>query len=455
MGIQTRERTELVATGDSIMTQRILPYEGTADQFDFLLELLRTADASVTNLEYPVHDYQPDNYPNSASGGTYGRSPPEVIDELLGMGCDLLSSATNHTFDYSHGGILTTIDELERRNVAYAGVGKNLYEASRPTYIETPGGRVALLSATASFPNGAEATERSPAIEGRPGINPIHVEKTYRVPTDLLENLREISEAAGIETMKQSWLDRGLYFNHEWHRDEYFYFVDLKFESVEGGEPGLQYVVEQEDVSRLSGWISEADTKADFVIVSIHTHQGVDGRQNTAETPDFIVDLFRNAVESGADMVFGTGPHVLRGIEIYQDRPLFYSLGNFIMQSETIERLPPKNYRRYGHEDLTKVSNVFQSRYYDEAGEKKGDLADDRYWETIVPLVRFTEGSGVEVELYPCHLQQEQPSPHRGIPVLATGERAREIVSTVATLSEPFGTEIRFDDKKGIVRGRD
>jgi hypothetical protein len=35
------------------------------------------------------------------------------------------------------------------------------------------------------------------------------------------------------------------------------------------------------------------------------------------------------AVRSGADLVLGSGPHVLRGMEIYRDRLIAYSLGNF------------------------------------------------------------------------------------------------------------------------------
>jgi hypothetical protein len=38
------------------------------------------------------------------------------------------------------------------------------------------------------------------------------------------------------------------------------------------------------------------------------------------------------------------GPHVLRGIEIFKGKPVFYSLGDFIFQNETLLRLPAENY---------------------------------------------------------------------------------------------------------------
>ena len=35
-------------------------------------------------------------------------------------------------------------------------------------------------------------------------------------------------------------------------------------------------------------------------------------------------------IDSGADMVIGSHPHVVEGVEIYQNKPIFYSLGNFV-----------------------------------------------------------------------------------------------------------------------------
>ena len=41
-------------------------------------------------------------------------------------------------------------------------------------------------------------------------------------------------------------------------------------------------------------------------------------------------------IDAGADVVVGHGPHVLRGIEIYKGKPIFYSLANFMFQNETL-----------------------------------------------------------------------------------------------------------------------
>jgi poly-gamma-glutamate synthesis protein (capsule biosynthesis protein) len=39
--------------------------------------------------------------------------------------------------------------------------------------------------------------------------------------------------------------------------------------------------------------------------------------------------LAKMLIDCGADVIFGTHPHRIQGVEIYNDRPIFYSLGNF------------------------------------------------------------------------------------------------------------------------------
>ena len=246
MATHLSEEFTLAATGDAILTREILPYEGKSTEFDQLLGTLRDADATATNLEVIVHDYE--GYPSAASGGTYMRAPPKVLDELDAMGCDLFSAATNHVFDFTYGGIERTLDELEKRDLAAAGLGMNLYEARRPAYAETAAGRVGMVSSCSSITPGSSAGAQSPALPGRPGLSPLSVEPIYHVTEDELEALQGISESAGIEAMKQSWLDRGIYYNHDWNDPEYFHFGDMKFRTVgDEAETGLRYEATEED----------------------------------------------------------------------------------------------------------------------------------------------------------------------------------------------------------------
>ena len=54
----------------------------------------------------------------------------------------------------------------------------------------------------------------------------------------------------------------------------------------------------------------------------------------------FLETFSRRCVDAGADAVIGHGPHELRGIEIYHGAPIFYSLGNFLFETETVEKQP-------------------------------------------------------------------------------------------------------------------
>lgn len=79
--------------------------------------------------------------------------------------------------------------------------------------------------------------------------------------------------------------------------------------------------------------------KAEHDIVLISMHMGAEGEEVTripfaeeffhGENRGDVVLFSRSMVEAGADLVLGHGPHVPRGLELYQGRLIAYSLGNF------------------------------------------------------------------------------------------------------------------------------
>lgn len=71
--------------------------------------------------------------------------------------------------------------------------------------------------------------------------------------------------------------------------------------------------------------IKNAKTKCDVLIVSFHW--GIEYKKIHNAHQE---SLAHSAVDSGADMVIGHHPHVMEDIEIYQGKPIVYSLGNFI-----------------------------------------------------------------------------------------------------------------------------
>ncbi|WP_353096539.1 CapA family protein [Tissierella praeacuta] len=75
--------------------------------------------------------------------------------------------------------------------------------------------------------------------------------------------------------------------------------------------------------------IKEMKEEVDVLVLSIHW--GVE-RSNIPRKSE--IDLARKLVDAGADIVMGHHPHVLQGIEIYNGKPIFYSLGNFVFGSK-------------------------------------------------------------------------------------------------------------------------
>jgi len=83
--------------------------------------------------------------------------------------------------------------------------------------------------------------------------------------------------------------------------------------------------------------IKELDEKVDVVVLSFHggaegsRFRHVPGKTEIAwgERRGNVKALARAAVDAGADLILGHGPHVLRAMEVYKDRLIVYSMGNF------------------------------------------------------------------------------------------------------------------------------
>ena len=442
------------AAGDSIITRKVLPIAARDDRFRELCTILQSGDAALTNLEVvlPERDAYattlppvPDQYQYlSPLAGILMRAEPFVLDELAGMGFNLFSAASNHSFDYGRAGICSTMTELEARQLTFAGLGRTLADARRPSYRDTEAGRVGLVSANTSIAPGSEAGEASAIHPGRPGINPLHLRWIYGATDEQIDRLQALSEELGIESMKSTWLVRD---EPDWESKDWFRFMHMAFESVtESDKTGVRHAVYEPDRDAYLKQIEDATKNADWVVATLHSHQGPGGVRNVPETPQFLPTFAKSCIDRGADAFVGTGPHVLRGMEIYKNRPIFYSLGNFFYQTETIDRLPKESFDYYGVTDSTDVTALFDSRYYDDAGNPSGGLLNEGYWESIVPRCTFADGELDSVELYPCTLGRSRDRPQRGTPKLASGNKADRILKQFSALSAPFGTT--FDRKK-------
>jgi len=456
---EPRSPCTIAAAGDAIVTRHLAPYAESDRRIGELQSLIDGADAAVANLEVVLPDRDaaatplppvPSQYQYlSPLAGILMRADPFVLDELDAFGFDLFATASNHSFDYGRHGMRSTMDALRTRELPFAGTGESLADARRPAYVDTPGGRVGMVAANASVAPGSEAGPASADHPGRTGINPLHLRWIHGASTDVLDRLREVRAELGLDDLHETWLVRE---DPDWKERPYERFLHAFFEEVDAGEtPSVRFKPLAGDRQAFLDSVAVAAERADHAIASLHGHQGPGGVRNTDETPEYARSFARDCVDAGADLFVGTGPHVLRGMEMYRGRPLFYSLGNFAYQTETIERLPAESYDYYGVGDTADPAALFRSRYRDANGNAIGSLARDGYWETIVPVCEFEGDELASLRLYPCSLGQDRALPRRGTPALASGDRADEILARFAALSEPFGTEVSIEDGVGSV----
>lgn len=417
-------------TGDAIISQRLSPYE--EPEYLRMIELVRSADLAFTNLEVLFHDYT-EGYPAAHSGGTWMAAEPYLAEELVWAGFDMVSLANNHTMDYAAGGLRATIRALNSVGLVYAGAGENLALARAPAYRETAGGRVALISAASTFSDEDRAGPQRSDIRGRPGLNPLRYSTTHVVSSESMDKLRQVREELGYDLPEES--DR-------------LRFFGTSFEV--GDDFGRRTAPHAGDLVDIVAAVQEARRQADWVIVASHSHESGSSREVPA---DFLKTFAHAVIDAGADIWVGHGPHVLRGIEIYNGKPIFYSLSNFLFQNETVRFLPGDFYVLRGLPADANSADAYDARNKNSSYGGFPGRAD--FWESVIAEPEFVDGSLTEIRLHPIELGFGKPRPQRGRPLPADQETGRRIIEMLAELSEPFGTTIRYDSNLnvGVVAG--
>ena len=417
----------MALAGDAIITQSMSGFHEPA--FTELLDVLRGATVSVANLEMLFHRYGPDIIPASESGGAYMAADPELAKDLAWMGFDMIARANNHSYDYTIGGLEATTEAVAAAGLAQAGVGDNLALARAPAYRETPGGRVALISFSSSFSSQSGAGPQRKDLRGRPGLNPLRHTTEYVVSREDVADLARVAGGLGMGGSRGS--------------ADGLTFLGGRFRV--GDRPGVVTHPDPKDLQEIVAEVRNARRSADWVIVTGHTHERGASR---FEPPQFLVEFAHAVIDAGADVYFGHGPHVLRGVEIYKGKPIFYSLGNFIFQNETLNFQPGDNYVGW---DLPPDALV--ADFHDVRNERGTDWSKDvPNWQAVVAYPVFEDGRLSEVRLYPIGLGFGLPRAQIGRPTLADPALAQAIIERMKELSEPFGTQIDFVDGVGRVR---
>jgi poly-gamma-glutamate synthesis protein (capsule biosynthesis protein) len=142
--------------------------------------------------------------------------------------------------------------------------------------------------------------------------------------------------------------------------------------------------------------VASARKQADYVIVSFHW-----GKEASETVQAYQQAAAHKAIEAGADIIIGHHPHVLQGVERYQNGIIFYSLGNFTFASKST---------------TANVSAMIRLK-----------LSDTHREAEILPLDVLYRRVGFQ-------------------PQRLSGKQAAAVITTLNRLSEPFKTEIQTRD---------
>lgn len=296
MTIMNSEKITILAMGDMLLgrtrmntfaKEMINRYSSGAKK---LINEMKDADIIFANLEAPI--------------GTIGyrvekpgiiRAPCIAAQDLKSLGIDVVSLANNHMLDYGYDCMFQTISLLNKHGIRYTGAGKNIQEAMKEASFDINGIKIAFLSFSCTLPL------ESGASDDRPGIVPIHVRTAYQISNPEREG-RTYYTAAVLE------------------------------------EPGKLPIVRtnpvEEDLERIEKHIRKIKKLNDFVIIGIHW-----GLPYQEELCEYEISLGHSMIDSGADVIIGHHPHRIHAIEIYKGKPIFYSVGNFILYTKPNELL--------------------------------------------------------------------------------------------------------------------
>ena len=237
--------------------------------FTKVREQLRRSDFAFCQLEANISE-QGTRLPQARHTTRIQRSAATAIADA---GFNVVSFAGNHCMDWGREAFFDTIDALKEEQINVVGVGANISEARTPVVVEKDGIKIAFIAYSSILPQcyWAEAD--------RPGCAPMRA------------------------------------FTH--------------YEQIEHDQPGtpcrIHTFAHRGDLQALLKDIATAKQQADVVVMSIHW--------GIHFVPKVIADYQREvayaAIDAGVDLILGHHAHILKGIEVYKGKTIFYSLCNF------------------------------------------------------------------------------------------------------------------------------
>ena len=259
---------KMILTGDvNLMnvTDPLAPFSLVRDE-------LRAADVVFSNLECCLCP-PPPNHSLDREG--FFADPTVAAEALRSGGIAAVGIANN--VNYGESAITASIATLDQVGIAHAGAGANRAAARAPAILERGGLRFGFMQRSSVYwPTNHEAGDTSA------GIAVIRGHTAYQVP---MHGGRPPANRPGLPPQIITWADR-------------------------------QYL------KWFAGDIAAVRAAADIVVASCHWGVG-------REVLQYMTEIAHAAIDAGADIVVGHGPHFSLAVEVYRGRPIFYGLGSF------------------------------------------------------------------------------------------------------------------------------
>ena len=311
-------------------------------------------------------------------------SDPAYLGALKHAGFQVATLAGNHIADAGPRGVEDTVAELQRLGIVTTGAGRNLAEAKQPAVIERHGVRLGFLSYNCVGPR------ESWAGEARAGCAYVHVLTHY-----------ELDHASP------------------------------------GGPPSVYTFAEPKTLDAMVADIEVLRSKVDVLAVALHKGLG----HTPATVGMYERQIAKSAIDAGADVVVGHHAHILQGMEVYRNRPIFHGLGNFAVATKALNVDGNSNPERRAWAERRRKLFGFQPdpEYvtYPFHPEAKN---------TILAVCEFDQGGVCSAGFIPCFVNK-----HSQPEVLKDDDRGRAVAHYVRDITVRAGLNAQFAWEGGCV----
>ncbi|MQV72108.1 CapA family protein, partial [Sinorhizobium medicae] len=344
-----------------------------------------------------------------------------VLDALGAIGFQALSLSNNHAFDLGPSGVLSTLEEVEKRGFLHAGLGRNAREVSRARIATINQRRIALVAMDGGpgpdFMYAADADENRPE---RPGVNRLRLSQVLEVDDVAFEQIRAVRDKIGytaIDLANDSQPDDPP------RLDPQAEIAIARCVFKRSDRYGRGVRIDEVDMARNLAAIASAARDSALVIAYLHHHHWA---SDWYQLPEWVSGVAKRCIDAGASMFVSHGAPVLQPVEIYRGRPIFYSLGNFIFHVRS----------------------------------EKSTWTAAEVWESVVGVCSFaSDNSLIDISFHPVVIGGEDGLEdgvleRRLVPQLVTGDSAVRILGRLQEQSARLGAHIEISGNVGRLQAR-